>query len=97
MQDPPKGANDEPAITTWDEDDREQAASLEVPVPDRVRFLDFGEPDPYSRLRVGTEGTVSTVDDIGTVHVNWDDGGRLGMVVAAPPGQQPDRIELVRS
>jgi hypothetical protein len=62
---------------------------------DRVRFLGFGEPDPYSRLRVGTEGTVSAVDDLGTVHVNWDDGGRLGMVVAPPPGQRPDRIALV--
>lgn len=27
---------------------------------DRVRFLGFGEPDLYSRLRPGTEGTVST-------------------------------------
>lgn len=62
---------------------------------DRVRFLGFGEPDPYSRLRPGTEGTVSTVDDLGTVHVDWDDGGRLGMVVVPPPGRRPDRIELV--
>jgi hypothetical protein len=30
---------------------------------DRVRFLGFGEPDPYGGLRVGTEGTVSIVDD----------------------------------
>jgi hypothetical protein len=63
---------------------------------DRVRFLGFGEPDPYSRLRVGVEGTVATVDDLGTVHVDWDDGSRLGVVVAPPAGQQPDRIELVR-
>lgn len=60
------------------------------------RFDDgAGEPDPYSRLRPGTEGTVSTVDDLGTVHVDWDDGGRLGMVVVPPPGRRPDRIELV--
>ena len=26
---------------------------------DRVRFLGFGEPDLYTRLRVSTEGTVS--------------------------------------
>lgn len=62
---------------------------------DRVRFLGFGEPDPYSRLQVGAEGTVATVDDLGTVHVNWDDGGRLGMVVEPPAGQVPDRIEPV--
>lgn len=63
---------------------------------DRVRFLGFGEPDPCSCLRVGAKGTVSTVDDLGTVHVDWDDGGRLGMVVVPPPGRRPDRIEFVR-
>jgi hypothetical protein len=61
---------------------------------DRVWFFGFGEPDPYSRLRVGTEGTVAAVDDLGAVHVNWDSGGRLGMVVVLP-GQRPDRIEVV--
>lgn len=62
---------------------------------DRVRFLGFGEPDPHSRLRVGAEGTVATVDDIGTVHVNWDDGGKLGVVTDPPAGQRPDRIERI--
>jgi hypothetical protein len=62
---------------------------------DRVRFLGFGEADPYSQLCVGTEGTVATVDDLGTVHVDWDDGSRLGMVVAPPPGRPPDRIERI--
>ncbi len=51
----------------------------------------FGESDPYSRLRVGIEGTVSIVDDLGTVHVDWGDGGRLGMIVAPPAGR--NRIE----
>lgn len=36
--------------------------------------------DPYTRLQAGTEGTVSFVDDIGTVFVDWDDGSSLGMV-----------------
>ena len=63
---------------------------------DRVRFLAFGEPDPCSRLRVGTEGTVVYVDHLGTVHVDWDDGERLGMIVA-PPGRPPDRIERLAS
>jgi hypothetical protein len=64
---------------------------------DRVRFLPFGEPDPHSRLTAGTEGTVVHVDDLGTVHVQWDDGGRLGMIVDPPAGQPPDRIELAAS
>ena len=27
----------------------------------------------------GTEGTVLNVDDIGTIHVNWDNGSSLGV------------------
>lgn len=29
---------------------------------------------------VGTEGTVFSVDDMGTVHVRWDNGSTLGAV-----------------
>lgn len=36
--------------------------------------------DPHTRLRPGARGTVTTVDDLGTVHVAWDDGSRLGLV-----------------
>ncbi len=28
--------------------------------------------DPYTNLRHGDCGTVTMVDDIGTIHVNWD-------------------------
>ena len=28
---------------------------------------------------VGTKGTVTAVDDIGTIHVNWDTGSTLGI------------------
>ena len=28
---------------------------------------------------VGTKGTVTAVDDIGTIHVNWDTGSSLGI------------------
>ena len=36
--------------------------------------------DPYTNLRQGDLGTVTVVDDIGTVHVNWDRGSTLGVV-----------------
>mgnify|MGYP000867230412 FL=1 len=36
--------------------------------------------DPYTNLRQGDRGTVTLVDDIGTVHVNWDRGSTLGVV-----------------
>lgn len=38
--------------------------------------------DPYSkRLYPGARGTVVYVDDMGTVHVNWDCGSSLGLVM----------------
>ncbi len=36
--------------------------------------------DPYTNLRQGEQGTVTMVDDIGTIHVNWDRGSMLGIV-----------------
>ena len=36
--------------------------------------------DPYTNLRNGDRGTVTMVDDIGTIHVNWDRGSTLGVV-----------------
>lgn len=44
----------------------------------RVRFISTS--DPYTRLRRGELGTVGFVDDLGTVHVNWDSGSSLGMI-----------------
>ena len=39
--------------------------------------------DPYTKLRPGDQGTVSFVDDIGTVFVDWDSGSKLGVAYAA--------------
>lgn len=37
--------------------------------------------DPYNTtLFPGARGTVVGVDDIGTIHVKWDCGSRLGVV-----------------
>jgi len=47
----------------------------------RVRLIRCS--DPYTRLTPGVEGTVTFVDDFGTVHVDWDDGSRLGLVEEA--------------
>ena len=39
-----------------------------------VRMDDIHAPAP------GTQGTVRWVDDIGTIHVNWDTGSSLGVI-----------------
>ena len=44
--------------------------------------------DPYG-VASGTQGTVMYVDDIGTVHVRWDNGSSLGLVYGE------DRFHLV--
>ena len=36
--------------------------------------------DPWTKLAPGTQGTVTFVDDVGTVFVSWDDGSSLGMI-----------------
>lgn len=35
--------------------------------------------DPYTKISPGTKGTVTGVDDLGTIHVNWDSGSTLGV------------------
>ena len=62
----------------------------------RVRFVEFGEADP-TELVAGSEGAVAFVDSIGTVHVDWDNGARLGIVVCPLGGQRPDRIAPIRA
>ena len=35
--------------------------------------------DQHTKLKAGDRGTVTLVDDIGTIHVNWDCGSTLGV------------------
>lgn len=35
--------------------------------------------DPYTKLRPGDRGTVTMVDSLGTVFVDWDCGSGLGV------------------
>jgi len=44
----------------------------------RVRLI--STTDRYTDLRHGATGTVSFVDDMGTVFVDWDNGSGLGLV-----------------
>jgi hypothetical protein len=35
--------------------------------------------DPYSPIPDGMTGTVTSVDDMGTMHMKWDNGRSLGI------------------
>lgn len=48
------------------------------PVGTRVELISMD--DPYTNLKAGDQGTVSAIDDIGTVFVAWDKGSSLGLV-----------------
>ncbi len=43
----------------------------------RVRLINC--TDSHTRLEPGLMGTVSLVDSVGTVHVDWDNGSKLGL------------------
>lgn len=58
-------------------------------VGDRVRLIHCS--DPYTRLPNGTVGTIRFIDDLGTVHVSWDDGASLGLV-----WEDGDRWEVIQ-
>lgn len=49
----------------------------EYPVGSRVRLLEMND---IHAPAIGTLGTVRSVDDTGTVHVDWDNGSGLGVV-----------------
>ena len=36
--------------------------------------------DPHTKLRRGDRGTVVCVDDIGSIHVGWDQGSTLAVI-----------------
>jgi hypothetical protein len=75
---------------------RAPAPRMQEPVDDapaivgqRVRLV--RTLDSWTRLRAGDEGVVSLVDDVGTVHVRWDNGLNLGLV-----RESGDAWEIVR-
>jgi len=49
------------------------------PIGSRI-VVDYMGYDPRP-IPSGTQGTVVNVDDIGTVHCNFDNGRRLGLVL----------------
>ena len=57
----------------WVERIREQ-----YPIGTRIRLNSMS--DPFAPVPPGTEGEVRLVDDMGTLHMKWDNGRTLGVV-----------------
>lgn len=62
--------------------------SLRAAFPEGTR-VQLVKMDDEQAPPVGTVGTVKWVDDVGTIHINWENGSRLG---AAWP---EDKVEKV--
>ena len=44
----------------------------------RVELISIN--DDFCNLKKGDKGTITGVDDIGQIHVNWDNGSTLALV-----------------
>ena len=53
-----------------------QALRERFPKGSRVELVQMDDPQAPP---IGTKGTVTGVDDIGTIHVKWDNGSGLGV------------------
>lgn len=58
---------------------KETVERLRKTYPKGTRVELVSMDDPYTKLKPGDRGTVSFVDDIGTVFVHWDCGSGLGV------------------
>ena len=62
--------------------DKKQVERLREQYPQGTRVELIRMDDPQAPP-VGTRGTVTAVDDIGTIHVKWDTGSSLGITYGA--------------
>lgn len=56
--------------------------------PKGTRIELISMDDPYAPLEPGTKGTVVHVDDMGTIHMQWDNGRTLGLI----PGEDSFKV-----
>lgn len=67
------------------EEQRAVINRLQYPPGCRIELLEMN--DPYAPIQPGTRGTVAYVDDMGTLHMHWDNGRTLGVI----PGEDSFR------
>lgn len=73
-------------MNDWERQHR-MAQRYKEQYPPGTRIVLNHMDDPYSPIPEGMRGTVGHVDDMGTLHMNWDNGRTLGVV----PGEDSFR------
>lgn len=49
--------------------------------PKGTRIVLVRMDDPYVKMEAGMKGTVQHVDDAGQIHMKWDSGSSLALIV----------------
>lgn len=62
------------------------------PTGTRVELVRMDDPQAPP---IGTLGTVGAVDDMGTIHVRWDNGSRLGVVLGEDHVKKVDTVTTI--
>ena len=73
-------------MNDWDRMSR-QAQRYKEMYPRGTRLELLSMDDPYAPIEEGTRGTVQFVDDLGSIHMLWDNGRTLALV----PGEDSFR------
>ena len=65
-------------MNDWERQHR-QAQRYKEAYPPGTRLMLLSMNDPHHPVESGTRGTVDHVDDMGTIHMKWDNGRTLGI------------------
>ena len=60
---------------------RQQVERIKEKYPSGTKIRMESMSDPYAPISPGIEGIVDFVDDIGTLHCNFENGRSLGVIV----------------
>lgn len=60
--------------------DHKTAMIIKAQYPPGTRIELISMDDPYSPISAGTQGEVNFVDDIGQLHMKWDNGRTLAVI-----------------
>ena len=72
-------------MNEW-EKNRRMAESYRQSYPPGTRLELIGMDDPFAPIPAGMRGTVNYVDDQSQIHVKWDNGSGLALIIGEDSG-----------